>query len=133
MTEKTRGLNGYEAIDRMYTATEDGDMELLLTCFASDAVVWHADDEVEQDVDTCLQRIAQLGPASSKVAYEDRRMTAVGQQVFLQHTLTADLLTGSRLRLPAFMRVELSPDGLISRLEEYYDSRATDVLAEAGL
>ncbi|WP_164904860.1 hypothetical protein [Streptomyces cyaneus] len=56
----------------------------------------------------------------------------MGQQVFLQHTLTA-LLTGSRLRLPDFMRVELSPDGLISRIDEYYDSRATDVLAEAGL
>lgn len=117
----------------MYTATEDGDMERLLTCFEPDAVVWHADDEVEKDVDTCLQRVSLLGPASSKVAYEDRRMTAVGQQVFLQHTLTADLLTGRRLRLPAFMRVELSSGGLISRLEEYYDSRATDVLAEAGL
>jgi hypothetical protein len=31
------------------------------------------------------------------------------------------------------MRVELSSGGLISRVEEYYDSRATDVLAEAGL
>ncbi len=78
----------------------------------------------------------QTKRAQQQAIYNRRKAeeaaTAVGQQVFLQHTLTA-LLTGSRLRLPDFMRVELSPDGLISRIDEYYDSRATDVLAEAGL
>ncbi|WP_177324406.1 hypothetical protein [Streptomyces mirabilis] len=34
-----------------------------------------------------------------------RRITAVGSQAFLQHTLTAALHSGERFRVPAMMRL----------------------------
>lgn len=120
-------------IDAQYQSIEAGDMDRFRTCFTPDAVVWHAYDEVEQDIESVAQALGLLGAVSSQVKYEDRRITAVGADVFLQHTLTAQLLDGGSLRLPAMMHVMLGANGRISRIEEYFDSRAMDVLQEPFL
>ncbi|WP_371663034.1 hypothetical protein [Streptomyces sp. NBC_00280] len=61
-----------------------------------------------------------------------RRITTVGSQAFLQHTLTAALHSGGRFRMPAMMRLEIDSEGLVARIEEYFDSRVLDSLAEAS-
>ncbi|MEV0220634.1 hypothetical protein [Streptomyces sp. NPDC050704] len=63
---------------------------------------------------------------------EDRRITTVGSQAFLQYTLTAVLHSGGRFRMPAMMRLEIDSDGLVARIEEYFDSRVLDSLAEVS-
>ncbi|ATY12066.1 hypothetical protein CU254_17545 [Amycolatopsis sp. AA4] len=120
----------FSVVDRMFGAIEKGDMDELRTCFAPGARAWQNRNEKDLDVDKVIATLSRLCAMSTVRAYEDQRSTAVGSQLFRQHTLTAVLRSGHQLRLPAMMRVEVDSDGLVARLEEYYDSRATDVLAE---
>jgi ketosteroid isomerase-like protein len=119
-------------LDRMLGSIEAGDIDALRTCYTPDAVVWHAHDEVEQDVDTFTAVLAGLCAVSTRRSYEHRRRTVVGRVAFLQHVLTADLVSGDTFRLPAMMRVEINEDGLVFRIEEYFDSRPLASLAAAA-
>ena len=118
-----------EVVDRMFSAIESGDIDTLRACFAPGALVWHNDNEADQDIDTVVDILGKLCAFSTRRSYEQRRTTVVGRVTFQQHVLTADLLSGKTLHLPAMMRIEVGGDGLIVRIDEYYDSRATDVLA----
>ena len=118
----------FSVIETMVRAIEQGDMEALRTCFTPDARVWHNYDGVELDVDGTIAGLASLCEQSHRRTYEKRRMTTVGRLAFLQHTLAVELDSGKRMELVAAMRVEIGPEGLISRIEEYFDSRALDVL-----
>jgi hypothetical protein len=129
MTEGS-GTADFGVVSKMLDAIEKGDMETFRTFHTPDALIWHCYDETEQDLETVIGALSHFCAISTDRAYEDRRVTIVGSQAFLQHTLTATLRSGRRFRLPAMMRVEISSDGLVKRLEEYADSRATDCLAE---
>jgi hypothetical protein len=120
----------FSVLGRMLDGIEQGDLEVLRRCFAPGALVWHNDDETEQDVDQVIASIRGLCDLSTSRSYRDRRTATVGAQAFIQHTLTATLNSGRQLRMPAMMRVLVDADGLIERLEEYLDSRAVDCLAE---
>ncbi|MGW2523492.1 nuclear transport factor 2 family protein [Streptomyces sp. NPDC001617] len=111
---------------------EKGDMDGLRRCFAPGALVWHNHDEIEQDVDAVIALLGHLCAVSTSRTYEDRHITTVGSQAFLQHTLTAELRSGGTFRMPAMMRVQVDSDGLVTRIEEYFDSRALDSLAEVS-
>ena len=115
-------------VARMFDAITRGDMAAVRACFAPGARIWHNDDEVECDIDQTCAVLGFLCDSSKSVAYEDQRIVRTGNLRFIQHVLTAELLSGQTLRLPAMMRVEVSDDGLVTRIEEYYDSRATDCL-----
>lgn len=127
LTEETRTAD-FAVIDRMVAAIEQADMKSLVECFTPDARFWHNVDEMAQDVDAVVAILGGLCNVSSRRYYEDRRSTYAGSVAFLQHILTAELQSGDTLRVPAMMRVDVTADGLIERIEEYYDSRATDVL-----
>ncbi|WP_406632412.1 nuclear transport factor 2 family protein [Amycolatopsis sp. WGS_07] len=120
----------FSVVDRMFGAIEKGDMDELRTCFAPGARAWQNYNEKDLTVDRVIAILGRLCALSTVRTFEDQRVTAVGSQLFRQHTLTAMLRSGRQLRLPVMMRVEVDSDGLVARLEEYYDSRATDVLAE---
>ena len=115
-------------IQKMYAAIEQGDMAAFKTCFTPDARVWHNDDETDQDIETVCKGLMYLHTVSTNIDYKERRLASMGNLHFVQHVLTADLKSGDKLHLPAMMRIETDDSGLIVRLEEYYDSRATDCL-----
>lgn len=117
----------------MFTSIMAGDMVAFQRCFVPGAVLWHAHDEVEQDVPAAAAVLGFLCASSSCVEYLDQRIVAVGNLRFIQHVLSADLKQGTRLRLPAMMRVEVAEDGRVARVEEYFDSRATDCLFKPQL
>ena len=125
------GTTDFSNVSRMLDAIEKGDMDELRRCLAPGALTWHNIDEVEQDVDTSIAVLGNFCTISTSRAYEDRRVTTVGSLAFLQHTLTATLRSGAQFRMPAMMRVEVGSDGLVARIEEYFDSRVLDGLAEA--
>ena len=113
----------FSVVDRMFGAIERGDIETVRSCFAAGALIWHNYDELEQDVDGVVALLGQLCAISTSRVYLDRRVTTVGSQAFLQHTLNAALRAGPQLRVPAMMRVHVNADGLVERIEEYVDSR----------
>lgn len=120
----------FSVVSRMLDAIEQGDTDTLRGCFAAGALAWHNNDELEQDVETVVAIIGHLCAVSTSRVYEDRRVTTVGSQAFIQHTLTASLHSGTQLRMPAMMRIVVNHDGLVERIEEYLDSRDVDCLAE---
>lgn len=113
----------------MFEAIEAGDMARLRSCFEPDALTWHNVDEVAKNLDAVTGMLGAFCALSTSRAYEERRTVTLGNVAFSQHVLTATLRNGQKLRIPAMMRLETSKRGLVARLEEYYDSRATDVLA----
>ena len=118
-----------ETIARMFRAIESGDFDGLRTCFTPDGVVWHNIDEKAEDLDAVCTNLGNMVGISDKVAYTDVSTTTVGNQTFAQHVLVADLKSGKQLRLPAMMRIETNDDGLITRIDEYFDSGRLAVLA----
>ena len=120
----------FSVVSRMLEAIERGDMDTMRRCFAPEALIWHNHDGLEMDVESTVGRIGYLCAVSTSREYKDRRMATVGSVVFIQHTLTAGLLSGRRLEMLAIMRIELDADGLVMRMEEYLDSRAVDCLGE---
>lgn len=118
-------------VSRMFAAVERGDMAAFSACFVPGAAIWHNNDCAEQDVATVALALSQLAGASSSISYEEQRVAALGNVRFVQHVLVADLRSGGRLHLPVIMRIDLADNGKVVRIEEYFDSRATDLLAAA--
>lgn len=112
----------------MFAAIQQGDMDALKACFTPGGVVWHNDDELEVGIDEVCANLGQLCAASGGITYEDQRTVRAGNLCFVQHVLTAQLHSGDSLRVPALMRVETDSEGLVARIDEYYDSRTTDCL-----
>ena len=128
MTESSQSKTELpDMIVRLYDSLEQGDFTTFSTCFAPGAQIWHNVDEQAQDMDDAAVVLQLLAKVSNGVWYKERRHMQIGNVVFLQHVLTAALKSGDELRMPAIMRVELSDEGKIARMEEYYDSRHADV------
>ena len=117
-------------IERMFAAVAKCDMEVFRTCFERDAVIWHNDDELERDLEDTVAGLEAFHALTKSITYRDQRITRAGDQVFSQHVLTADLLSGRQMIAPVLMRLKMSENGRVARLDEYYDSRCTKCLAE---
>ena len=115
-------------ITRMFAAIENGDMDTFKSCYTPDAVIWHNHDGVEQNIDECAAGLAFLCSATTNLAYQDQRIVRHGNLYFVEHILTAQIKSGGEFRLAAMMRLETNDDGQITRLNEYFDSRAIDCL-----
>lgn len=132
MSSEETDLTDFSVVNTLLAAIEKGDMDEVRRCFAPTALTWHNFDEIEQDVHAMAAMLGHLCAHSTSRNYEDRRITTVGSQAFLQYTLTAALHSGGRFRMPAMMRLEIDSDGLVARIEEYFDSRVLDSLAEVS-
>lgn len=124
------GADDFRVVRKSFDAITRGDMELLASCFAASAVVWHNHDEAEQTIAQASAVLRHLYDLSHRIAYIDQTMTRAGNLVFSRHVLTADLRNGKHLRMPAMMEIRLDSHGLIERIDEYLDSRAIDVLMD---
>lgn len=128
-------LSPAEGVDRLvfvceqFKAIEQGDMDRLAACFAPGALIWHNYDEKEQTVVQAAVALKGLHDASHRVAYTDQTLTQVGSLVFSKHVLNAELKKGGVLRLHALMQITIDDLGRITRIDEYFDSRAIDILA----
>ncbi|MFF1299550.1 MULTISPECIES: nuclear transport factor 2 family protein [unclassified Streptomyces] len=132
MSSKEPDPTDFSVVHTLLAAIEKGDMDEVRRCFAPGALTWHNFDEIEQDVHAMAAMLGHLCDLSTSRNYEDRHITTVGSQAFLQYTLTAALRSGDRFRMPAMMRLEIDSDGLVARIEEYFDSRVLDSLANTS-
>ncbi|MCX5366945.1 nuclear transport factor 2 family protein [Streptomyces sp. NBC_00124] len=132
MASKEPDPTNFSVVNTLLAAIERGDLDQVRRCFAPSALTWHNFDEIEQDVHAMAAMLGHLCAHSTSRSYEDRRITTVGSQAFLQYTLTAALHSGDHFRMPAMMRLEIGSDGLVARIEEYFDSRVLDSLAKAS-
>jgi len=106
--------------DDLFAAIEKGDVEGVRRLYASDAVIWHNTDGIEQTVDQNLRTLQWVCDNLAERAYEDVRRTEFDDGFVQQHYLrfTKD---AERREVPACI-VATVADGRITRIDEYLDS-----------
>ncbi len=119
-----------ERVKQMFDAITVGDMTAMKNCFSNDASIWHGVTKASVTVDQAAEVLGSLSEISNSVSYQDQRVASIGNEMFVQHRLCADLKSGKKLDLPAMMYIVVNDEGLVTNIEEYYDSRATDCLVE---
>jgi len=121
MTDAVRAL-----ADCFFAAIEAGDVEGALACYAPDARIWHNSDDLEQDVAANGRTLAGLVAITTSRRYEHRRLSVLPDGFVQQHVLVAVRPDRPTLRLAACFFCAVA-DRRITRLDEYFDSRALDV------
>jgi ketosteroid isomerase-like protein len=112
--------------ESFFAAIEAGDLETVRRLYASDAVVWHNFDNLEQTVDDNLAVLAWMVRTVADRQYDEVRRIIVDDGFVQQHVLRGKA-PGGRLEMPAMMRVVVA-DGRVTRVEEYLDSAHAAVL-----
>jgi ketosteroid isomerase-like protein len=114
--------------ERFFRAIEAGDVDAIRAIYASDAVIWHNNDQREQSVDENLRVLGWVARNLKNRHYRVKRRVAIPGGFLQQHVLEADTANGP-FAMPACVVVEIN-NGRISRLEEYLDSDHTAALTK---
>ena len=107
--------------DRLFTAIERGDVDTLAALWADDIVFWRLGGGRDRDKPRALKVIEWFVDATAERRYEvlDRRIFDGGfVQQHLVHAIAKD---GAPLSFRACLVVQVRPEGLISRIDEYLD------------
>jgi len=117
-------IAGAEAIadvaDRLFDAIENSDIALLQEMWNDDIVVWKVADR-ERDKERALRVISWFVNATT-----DRRYEILDRQLFdggfvQQHILHANGRNGGSISMRVCIVIKLGANGLISRIDEYFD------------
>jgi len=114
---------------RLFSAIEAGRLDLVAELYAPDIVVWHNTDGVEQTGDENLRTLEWVVEHLRDLHYDAIRRFPTDDGFVQLHVLRATNRAGSRVAVPACM-VGTLVDGLITRLDEYLDSRHVELLME---
>ena len=113
--------------ERFFAALMAGDTAAIAELYAPDATIWHNYDNQDQDRDANLVTLAWVIRHVKDLRYEEIRRSALPDGFVQQHVLRGIAPDGSKLDVPAMMRVYCR-DGHISRIEEYLDTGQTKAL-----
>ena len=110
-----------DTADRLFGAIMKADVEALRQVYATDAVIWHNNDNTEQNVDQNLRVLAWVVKNIKELRYEDIRRQETPTGFVQQHVLRGTGPSGKPVAISACIvcRVE---NGRITRLDEYLDS-----------
>ncbi|MGB0435581.1 MAG: nuclear transport factor 2 family protein [Mycobacterium sp.] len=120
-----------ELADRLFAAIENGDIAAVEQLFNADVAVWKIGDEHPTGRDRSVRIIAWFVNATV-----DREYQVLDRQLFdggfvQQHILHAKGRTGASIAMRVCMVIRLGADGLISRIDEYFDpAEITPLLAD---
>jgi ketosteroid isomerase-like protein len=107
--------------DRLFTALMAGDTATIAELYAPDATIWHNFDNQDQDREANLATLGWVISHVKDLRYEEIRRSALADGFVQQHVLRGVAPNGSKLDVPAMMRVYCR-DGRITRIEEYLDT-----------
>ncbi|MBT2245953.1 MULTISPECIES: nuclear transport factor 2 family protein [Sphingomonadales] len=112
-----------KVIAKMFSSIEQGDMETFRTCFEAGAIIWHNFDQAEQTVEQTADILQYFCSSTVSRKYQQQRISWADDAAFSQHFLTAKFPSGYEMRLPALMRIVIGANGLVSRIDEYFDPK----------
>jgi len=107
--------------ERLFAAITGGNVEAVREIYASDAVVWHNNDGLEQSADDNLRVLRWVVTNIRNLRYEKVRRQRTDSGFMQQHVLRGTAPNGHELTIPACIVCTVH-DGRITRLEEYLDS-----------
>lgn len=112
-----------DAAHRLFDAIERGDQAGIARLWADDVAVWHAGDVRDNDRARALKVIDWFIGATTRRRYEvlDRQFFDGG--FVQQHVLHADGRDGASIALRVCIVIKVGTDGLIRRIDEYFDPK----------
>lgn len=106
--------------DRLFDAIEKGDIATVEQLWSNDVVVWKVADR-DRDKDRALRVIGWFMDTTTARRYEilERRLFDGG--FVQQHVLHADGRNGKTIAMRVCIVIKVNADGLIDRIDEYFD------------
>jgi ketosteroid isomerase-like protein len=110
-----------DVADALFHAIERGDYAAVEQLWAEDVAVWHSGDEADNDRARALKVIRWFIRTTTARTYEilDRQFFDGG--FVQQHVLRAAGSNGSSITLRVCIVIKIDADGLIQRIDEYFD------------
>lgn len=110
-----------QVADRLFDAIQRGDTAAVEALWAQDVLVWHSGDRRDNDRARALRVIFWFIEHSTERRYEvlDRRVFADG--FVQQHILHATGTNGNTIALRVCIVIIVGADGMITRIDEYFD------------
>jgi len=110
-----------DVADHLFTAIENSDTAMLAELWNDDIAVWQPGAGRDRDKARALRVIDWFVGATT-----DRRYEILDRQVFdggfvQQHILHANGRKGDSIAMRVCMVIKLGANGLISRIDEYFD------------
>jgi ketosteroid isomerase-like protein len=105
----------------LFDGIERGDEAAVEDLWADDVTVWHSGDTEDNDRTRALKVIKWFIRTTTERSYEilDRQFYDGG--FVQQHVLRADGTNGSSITLRVCIVIKINADGLIVRIDEYFD------------
>ncbi|KZS81842.1 nuclear transport factor 2 family protein [Mycobacterium persicum] len=114
-----------EVADRLFTAVENGDRAAVARMWSDDIAVWRAGAHRDDDKARALRVIDWFVSTTTERRYEvlDRQIFegGSGKGFVQQHLLHAAGQTGLSIALRVCIVIKLNTEGLINRIDEYFD------------
>ncbi|OBF21510.1 nuclear transport factor 2 family protein [Mycobacterium sp. ACS4331] len=110
-----------DVADTLFDAIEQSDIGMIEELFNEDIAVWHSGDAADNDRARALRVLTWFINRTSQRRYEvlDRRVFEGG--FVQQHILHATGTDGATIALRVCIVIRLAANGLISRIDEYFD------------
>jgi len=110
-----------DVADALFTAIERGDLDTVAAMWADDVKVWHSGDAADNDLGPALKVIRWFMRITTTRRYEilDRQLFDGG--FVQQHVLHAQATHGASIQLRVCIVIKVDADGLITRIDEYFD------------
>jgi ketosteroid isomerase-like protein len=122
-----------DVADRLFEAIEQSDADMLRYLWNDDIMVWRPGGGPARDKERALRVMRWFINATSKRRYEilDRQLFDGG--IVQQHILHANGRNGRSIAMRVCMVIKLGANGLISRIDEYFDpAEIAPLLTEAA-
>ena len=119
-----------DVADRLFGAIEQSDIAMVEQLWNSDVVVWKVADR-DRDMERALRVIAWFINTTT-----DRRYEILDRQFFdggfvQQHILHANGRSGGSISMRVCIVIKLGANGLIDRIDEYFDPAEIAPLLES--
>ena len=120
-----------EVADRLFAAIENGDAATVEALWADDVLVWKSAEPEEQAKKRALRVIAWFMDITTSRRYEilDRQFFDGG--FVQQHILHANGRNGGLIAMRVCIVIKVGADGLINRIDEYFDPAGIAPLLES--
>jgi ketosteroid isomerase-like protein len=119
-----------DVADRLFHAIENGDVATVQQLWDDDVVVWKVADR-DRDRDRALRVIAWFVNATTDRRYEIIERKFFGGGFVQQHILHADGRNGGSIAMRVCMVIKVGANGLINRIDEYFDPAEIAPLLES--
>ncbi|MGV0646578.1 nuclear transport factor 2 family protein [Mycolicibacterium sp. XJ879] len=109
-----------DVADRLFAAIEKGDIAAVGQMWSDDVVVWKVADR-DRDKDRALRVITWFMNATTDRRYEILERKLFDGGFVQQHILHANGNKGGLIAMRVCIVIKVGTDGLIRRIDEYFD------------